>query len=130
MCVGLLGLAVFFNAKNWDADLKNFQWVPVVCLCLFSIGFSAGLGSVPFVLVGELFSLSAKRIAAPLAQTTNFFLSFVVTLTFPIVAEYVGMFVLFYIFSLCCFIGVLYTWFVVPETKGKSLNEIQAKLNK
>lgn len=130
MCIGLMGLAIFFHAKLLKFNLESFQWVPVVCLCVFSVGFSVGLGSVPFVLIGELFSISAKKIVAPLSQTTNYFLSFIVTLTFPIVAEYMGMYLLFYIFSLCCFIGVIFTWFVVPETKGKSLNEIQEILGK
>jgi dipeptide/tripeptide permease len=80
------------------------------------------------VLLGEIFSTDAKKIVAPLALMACFVSSFIVTLVFPLLSEAVGMHVMFYFFTISCVIGVIFTLKIIPETKGKSLLEIQKLL--
>lgn len=126
MIVGHIGIGSFFHAKAFG--VKFFEWLPLISLCIYFIGFSLGVGSVTYILLGELFSSSAKKIVAPLAQTVNFFSSFGVTLIFPIISSIIGIYFMFYAFAAFCFLGILFVYFFLPETKGKSLDEIQAIL--
>lgn len=126
MILGLLSFATFFYAKSWT-DF-NLDWMPLPSLCIFVIGFSSGMGPVPFVLLGEIFSNDAKKFIAPFAQTMIFLLSFMIGLIYPVLVSIIGTGLTFFMFTGFCVAGLLFTIFVIPETKGKSLSEIQTLL--
>lgn len=129
MIVGLIGIGTFFCLKDQQYEnMESIGWLPLPSLCIFVISFSSGLGSIPFVLVGELFSNDAKRIIAPFAQSMNFVMAFVIGLTFPTLVGVIGAGFTFFMFAGFCVLGLLFTIFFVPETKGKSLVEIQTML--
>ncbi|XP_070504538.1 facilitated trehalose transporter Tret1-like [Chironomus tepperi] len=127
MIFGLVGMGVYFHIKN-TSSVSGFEFLTLVFLCIFLIGFSFGVGSVTFVLVGELFSLNAKKVVSSLAQGFSFLMSFVVATFFPSVADAIGIQYTFYIFATFCFMATIYLIIFLPETKGKSLYEIQQLL--
>jgi Na+/melibiose symporter-like transporter len=79
-------------------------------------------------MMGELFSSDVKGIAGSLTGTLNWVLAFVVTVSYPPLREAIGPSTCFIIFTVISVIGTLFSYFVVPETKGKSLSEIQEML--
>jgi len=78
--------------------------------------------------MGELFPAETKAIASGIAVLLNWFLVFLVTKTFPAMNKDLGTDVTFWIFAAIMAIATVFTYFVVPETKGKSLQEIQEEL--
>lgn len=126
--LGLVGIGIFFILKERKTDVSCLSWLPLPSLCLFTGGFHAGLASVPFVLVGEIFSSDAKKIIAPFAQTMNFVMSTMIGVLFPFLTSSIGTGTTFLMFAGFCFVGLLFTVLVIPETKGKSLSEIQSLL--
>jgi SP family facilitated glucose transporter-like MFS transporter 8 len=127
MIVGQFGMGTFFYLKNNDL-VDGYEFLTLVFMCIFLIGFSFGVGSVTFVLVGEIFSLNAKKAISPVAQGISFLMSFLVAVFFPTIADAIGMEYTFFIFGACCFFGAIYIIIFLPETKGKSLYEIQKLL--
>jgi MFS transporter, SP family, major inositol transporter len=83
------------------------------------------MGPVSYILLGELFSQEAKAYVAPIGQVVNFLLTFTIGLTFPMLTAAIGIGPTFFIFSGFCMLGLLFTIFIIPETKGKSMIEIQ-----
>lgn len=77
------------------------------------------------MMMGELFSNDIKGVAASAAGTFNWSLAFLITSTFDLMNKTFGNGQTFWIFSAFCILGVVFVFFFVPETKGKSLNEIQ-----
>lgn len=75
--------------------------------------------------MGELYSNDIKGIAASAAGTFNWSLAFLITSTFTAMNETFGKGQTFWIFSAFCIFGTLFVFFFVPETKGKSLADIQ-----
>ena len=65
-------------------------------------------------------------IASSLSTSFNWFLAFLVTLFFQDIKDALTIQWCYFSFAIVCGIGVLYVLFIVPETKGKSLEEIQA----
>lgn len=125
--VGLTGIGMFFHLKNTESTyFEAVSWLPLTSLCTFVIAFSVGMGPVPFVLLGEIFSSDAKRVIAPIAQTMNFVMSFAIGLSFPALASSIGIELTFFIFAGFSVIGLVFVTCVIPETKGKSLDEIQS----
>lgn len=121
--IGLIGNGTFFLV-GYD----GIEWILLFFLIIFIIGFSLGISSIPFVLFGELFTLDSKRIIAPTALTLNFAFSYFVALIFTLLANWIRVEFIFYLFAFICMLGLIFVQFFVPETKGKSLLEIQLDL--
>ena len=130
MFVSLIGIGVFFSIKDASSSVDNLGWLPVTSLSVFIIAFSGGMGPIFYVLLGELFSNDAKDVVAPIGQVLNFALTFVIGLVFPFLTEAIGTGTTFYAFAGFAVCAFLFTVFFIPETKGKSLYEIQVLLTK
>lgn len=130
MCICNIGLGVYFYIGDQNDPIVNsLNWLPITSLCIYIIAFSLGLGPVPWILVGELFSTDAKAIASSLSGATSWFIAFLVTKFFSNVRDLIGVGQTFLIFAIFAAICTAFVTFVVPETKGKSFNEIQQSLH-
>jgi MFS family permease len=125
MWLGMTGLGIYFVLKEQNYDLTSFKWIPVLCVGACSIAFTFGLGPVSVILLGELFSQSAKVIVAPIGQFVNFMLIFVVGFTFLMLTTVLGSGLTFLMYSVFIFLALCFSIFFIPETKGLSLLEIQ-----
>ncbi|KAH0558174.1 hypothetical protein KQX54_014750 [Cotesia glomerata] len=99
MAISLVALGLYFNLKDGGKDVSNLGWLPLVSLTLFMIAFSVGLGPIPWMIMGELFTTETKAMASGLAVMLNWFLVFLVTKTFPSMKEQLGAAVTFWVFA-------------------------------
>ncbi|BFZ01827.1 hypothetical protein BsWGS_04866 [Bradybaena similaris] len=100
-------------------------WFPVMCLTVYILGFSIGWGPVPMLLMSELIPTRCKGIAGSAAAIASWGSAFLVTSQFSALQNALGSSGVFYLFSACCAVSV---WFVskyIPETKGRSLEDIE-----
>lgn len=79
--------------------------------------------------MSELFTAESKAVAAGLAVMLNWFLVFLVTKTFPTMNNELGGDVTFILFAVIMAGATAFIFFFVPETKGKSFQEIQDELH-
>lgn len=117
--------AYFYMKDNDNQSVTNLGWLPVSALCVFIIMFSIGFGPVPWLMMGELFASDVKGVAGSIAGTSNWVLAFIVTKTFVNMKEALGSGQTFWLFAGITVVGAIFVFLLVPETKGKSLNEIQ-----
>lgn len=127
VCTILLGI-YFYMDSHPDKSVDNMAWLPIFSVCLFIIAFSLGFGPIPWFMIGEIFAPDIKGVASSIAGTSNWLLAFVVTKTFTDLRDAVGLGETFWIFSGLTVLGTIFVFFLVPETKGKTLQEIQAML--
>lgn len=80
------------------------------------------------MLLGEIFSNDIKGPAGSISATINWILAFIVTKSFTNLRDFFGIGATFFIFSGLSLLGTVFIFFVVPETKGKSFQEIQNEL--
>lgn len=99
----------------------------LVFLCVYVFFYAFTWAPLTWVIVGEMFPLAVRGKAAGLASSFNWIGSFVVGLLFPIMTASLSQEAVFAIFGVICIFGVLFVKFFVPETKGISLEEIEAK---
>ena len=114
--------------ENDESSVQSLSWLPVVALCLFIVAFSIGFGPLPFVVLGEMFSTDVKGLVGGLPLAVNWILAFVVTKTFTNLIDAIKIGPTFWLFSCFSLLGTFFVFFMVPETKGKSLAEIQKML--
>ena len=128
MTISLLVMALYFQ---FIEHTESIRFIPMVAIGTFVFFFSIGLGPMAYVFLGELFSIRAKVLAAPLGQTVNFLMSFgIVKLVVVLRETSLGYAAVFYFFGGFAAVSILFMIFVVKETKGKSLIQIQEMLRK
>ncbi|EFN83325.1 Solute carrier family 2, facilitated glucose transporter member 8 [Harpegnathos saltator] len=128
MSASLVALGLYFKIKDDGGDVSTLGWLPLTSLTLFMIVFSVGLGPIPWMLMGELFTAESKAVASGVAVMLNWFLAFLVTKTYPALNKELGTDVTFWIFAVIMAVSAVFTYFFIPETKGKSFQEIQEEL--
>ncbi|KAI8566129.1 hypothetical protein RHMOL_Rhmol02G0015700 [Rhododendron molle] len=106
-------------------------WDPILAVAgvlIFVVSFSIGMGAIPWVIMSEIFPMQVKGIAGSLVTLVNWLGAWAVSYTFNFLMSWSssGTFFLYAAFSA---LTVLFVAKVVPETKGKTLEEIQASIN-
>lgn len=123
MSVCLAALGLYFYLSTFT-DMKAYSFVPLTSLALYIVFFSIGFGPIPWMIMSEIFPPKVKGIASSVSASLNWFLAFVVTNQFTnMVAEF-GIGPTFMAFSVICALGTAFVMFVVPETKGRSIEEV------
>lgn len=118
----------YVSLQRPDIDISSIRWFPLLGMTLYVPALAMGLGIVPSLMLGELFSTSIK--AKGLAVLT-LVLQLLVGLTaklFQSLEANFGLYVPFAVFGVCCVCNGCVAYFLVPETKGKTLEEIQQAL--
>ncbi|CAG9836628.1 unnamed protein product [Diabrotica balteata] len=122
-------LTYFFYLKdNQHKDVSSIGWVPILSLVVFIITYCLGFGPLPWAVMGELFPGNVKSVASTATASFCWILGFLLTNYFGAVAEVIGKSGSFGFFTICCLLSAIFTFKFLPETAGKSLNEIQALL--
>ena len=94
----------------------------------FVASFAVSLGPVMWVLFSELFPNAVRGLAISFAGFINSGISFLVQLIFPWELSVLGNSMTFLLYGAFAAIGLFFVLFLVPETKGKSLEELEAIL--
>lgn len=131
MTLSLTALGMFFFFHDMNTELaESLGWLPLTSLCLFIISFALGFGPIPWLMISELYSKDINSVASLVTGFVNPCLTFLVSSTFTVLSDSIGIGQTFWIYAGCSFVGIFYVYFMVPETKGKSLAEIQIMLAK
>ncbi|XP_029168642.1 facilitated trehalose transporter Tret1-like isoform X3 [Nylanderia fulva] len=127
MAVTLFALGGFFYAKSSGVDVTNIGWLPLVSLIVYVVGFSLGLGPIPWLMMGEILPAKIRGSAASIATGFNWMCTFIVTKTFEDVIELIGAHGTFWLFGVIVAVGFVFVIICVPETRGRSLEEIEKR---
>lgn len=117
-------MAIYFTLTR-TYDLSSVSWLPITIMMILIAFYNFGLVIIPNIMLGELFPRHLKGIASILLNLTNAFSSLIGTKLYQWLSDEFGSDVSYWTFSVFCVFFSIYYWFVMPETKGKSLADIQ-----
>jgi len=134
MAVSLAALGAFFYLKNAAATPADQQqlvdslgWLPLASLILFIIAYLFGYANVPFLIMAEIFPTKYRSLLGALSSSFNLACTFTIVFSFNYMRlpDALNLHGTFFFYMSFCAAGVVYVYFLVPETKGKSFEEIE-----
>ncbi|XP_006005197.1 solute carrier family 2, facilitated glucose transporter member 8 isoform X2 [Latimeria chalumnae] len=109
-----------------QGDENHLAWLALTSMGFFIAGFALGWGPIPWLVMSEIFPVKARGIASGTCVLANWGMAFLITKEFHDLMGLLSSYGTFWLFSGFCALSVLFTCFCVPETKGKTLEQIEA----
>nr|XP_046267956.1 solute carrier family 2, facilitated glucose transporter member 2 [Scatophagus argus] len=122
------GIAMTVGLK-YQSEFAWMSYISMSAIFLFVSFFEIGPGPIPWFIVAELFSQGPRPAAIALAGCCNWTSNFIIGMTFPYIQAWLGGYV-FILFAVLLFGFTVFTFLRVPETKGKTFEEIAAVFHK
>lgn len=130
MLVGCAGIGCSHTVLGF-AYRAGLKGLPVLLLTLCAIGcYALSLAPVTWVLISEIFPNRIRGLGVSISVSALWSASFLLTFTFPILNRILGAWGTFWTYAAICFAGFLFVQLRVPETKGKTLEEIEYALTR
>ncbi|XP_075973338.1 facilitated trehalose transporter Tret1-like [Anticarsia gemmatalis] len=130
MSLGAVGVYFFLqDVADIDATtLTTYSFVPFVCILLSNVISTLGYNSLIFIIPAEIFPMNVKAIAMTCLNIFGAALAFIVARLYQKVKDASGLTTIFSVFAAFAFGGAVFSYYVVTETQGKKLSDIQVEL--
>lgn len=144
MAIAICALGVYFFLKEGNCDqdhpnclngpnedvLNSLGWLPLVSLIIYKFAFAVGYGPLPWMMNGEFFALEAKPISSTCATVFNWLCAFLVSKFSVNIEDGIGTSGMYFMFSAVCLVATVFVLILVPETRGKSPEEMRRHFDK
>ncbi|XP_061724607.1 facilitated trehalose transporter Tret1-like [Cydia pomonella] len=131
ICVtAYLSKGTYALAKQNDllpSYLKN-QYVPIFLIGMYMFSLTVGISSVPFAISGEIFPLEYRGLGGGIGTLPLSLNFFVAVKCFPVLTGAIGLPYTYYVYGSVVFYCLSVLWFILPETKDRTLQEIEDEL--
>ncbi|XP_030363177.1 solute carrier family 2, facilitated glucose transporter member 6 [Strigops habroptila] len=124
---GTIANKTLVTSANPFAELTNcITLIPLLATMFFIMGYAMGWGPITWLLMSEILPLKARGVASGLCVIVSWLTAFALTQSFLLAVNTFGLEVPFLFFAVICAGNILFTGCCVPETKGRSLEQIEA----
>ena len=128
MLFGSAGLALIYVLMGY-CYFTGIQGMPMLLLVLAAIAcYAMSLAPVTWVVISEIFPNRIRGAAVAVAVMALWIACFILTYTFPILNGHLGPAGTFWLYAGICVVGFVFIFFKLPETKGKTLEQIEREL--
>ena len=128
MLTGAAGLALIYAVLG-AAYYSESRGIHMVVLIVAAIGcYAMSLAPVTWVVISEIFPNRIRGAAVSIAVLALWTACTILTFTFPYLNLYLGAHGTFWLYAVICAIGFVFVWLRLPETKDKTLEQIEAEL--
>ncbi|XP_065104456.1 solute carrier family 2, facilitated glucose transporter member 6 [Paramisgurnus dabryanus] len=108
-----------------DPAFDPITLIPLISMMVIIFGYAMGWGPITWLLMSEILPLGARGVASGLCVGVSWITAFILTQLFMHVVEAYGLFVPFLFFCIITVVNIIFTAKCVPETKGRTLEEIE-----
>jgi len=125
MYIGSVGMIAALSLVSYSFFSGAIEGMFVtIYLMLFIAFFAFSQGAVIWVFISEIFPNNVRAKGQTLGSLTHWVMAAIITFCFPALTELLGGGYTFLIFAICMVIQLIYVWKLMPETKGKSLEDM------
>ena len=148
--ISLASIGIFFYLQDlwgYEETTSTLEWLPLLSLITFFVAYSGGMANVPFIIMGEMFPTRFRTLlglnfnyissfqvwlnifkyflTGAISSWVNLLSTFLVVRMFPVLLESIGEAGTFFLFTTCTFFSIIFVYFLLPETKGKTLEDME-----
>lgn len=129
--ISLFVISVYLYTKEkTTVQLTSYTWVPPVFILMYCLLLAFGIDPVSMTYRAEMFPANTRGIAASI-NSLNFSIGAFLTIKFyQIIEDSVGLYLIYFLFSMSCVVGTILMYVYAIETKGKTLAEVQEEIAK
>jgi MFS family permease len=125
MAITLAMMGLVFHGSNRAAESTGLAWLAVISMMVYVGCFAISLGPIFWLLISEIYPLRIRNSAEGVAATFNWGANLIVTLTFLTLVERLGPSLTFWVYGICAVAAWFFCYYFVPETKGRTLEQIE-----
>jgi len=118
----MLVLAIY---SSFPDSLPLGTWMTTIFLLTYIVTSTFGFLTIPFTVLPEFFSQRVRGVTAGITVCMAYLMSFIVIKSYPSMLLWMGNGMIFLFYGIVSLLGTLFVYFVLPETKGKTLQEIE-----
>ena len=129
--IGFVGMILCLTSLGITYAHPTSGLTPTISLCAvlgYILFFGISLGPLCYLMMSELFPLNVRSTGMAMASCSNWAFNVLVSATFLTLVDRLGIGHTFYLYAALTTLGLIFTFYLVPETKGKSLEEIEASI--
>lgn len=130
LLTGLAAQVIALGCAGWMFHITANGIGLLAAIVAFIAAFAMALGPIPWILCSEIFPMRIRGRAMSVATFSIWVSCYIVAQTFPVLnnSPHVGPAVTFWIYGLCSALAFIFVFTMVPETKGRTLEEIEMRL--
>jgi len=128
---GLLGMfisLVILGTAFYFPSFAALRWVAVASMVTYIASFAMSLGPIMWLIISEIFPLNIRGVGASVSISASWGFNMLVSLTFLTLIQFIGTSHTFGLYAVLCIFGWIFVYFLVPETKNCSLEQIENNL--
>ena len=128
---GLVGMALGLLMMAWGFHARGHEYAQLtlhIGVLVYIASFAISLGPVMWLMIAEIYPLNVRGLGASFATCMNWFANGLVALSFLTIVDKIGISNTFLIYFVMCIVSIVFIYFLVPETKGVTLERIEANL--
>lgn len=110
-------------------DVRPFNWIPITSFSFIIFVASLGVLTIPFLVISELMPEKLKNFGTSFCMELLWLLTFIMLKCLPSLLELLGKHGSMFLFAAVCLCSTVFIVIVIPETKGKSYDEIMKSLD-
>nr|QDF45863.1 glucose transporter 6 [Lateolabrax maculatus] len=112
-------------SSHSDTGATAAGLIPLISTIVFIFGYAMGWGPITWLLMSEVLPLVARGVASGLCVAVSWFTAFMLTHAFTHMVDRIGLWVPYLCFTVVCVLCLLFNAVCIPETRGRSLEEIE-----
>ncbi|XP_049318732.1 solute carrier family 2, facilitated glucose transporter member 12 [Astyanax mexicanus] len=126
--VGTVGAEIALESMSVGEVSPSLKWISLVSLLVYVAGFSFGLGPMVYVVLSEIFPTGIRGKAVSVVSAFNWAMNLLISMTFLSLTERIGLPSVIFSYAAMSFLLLMFVMVFVPETKGRSLEQISKEL--
>jgi MFS transporter, SP family, galactose:H+ symporter len=128
LLIGIAGMIVSLGVLGFVFRMPtggSLAWLAVITLMVYVASFAISLGPIFWLLIAEIYPLKVRGIAEGTAAGVNWAFNFLISYTFLRLVELLGPSYTFWLYAVLAIASWFFSYYLVPETKGRTLEEIE-----
>lgn len=114
--------------KTWGYNVESFSWVPIASFSFVIFIASFAILTLPFLVISEVMPEKLKDFGQTLCMNFMWITTFIMVKLLPFITDSLGLHGAMFLFAVVCVLGAIFVLMYLPETKGKSYEQIMNSL--